>query len=74
MDRAKIRELMEASFRENGAFSAEEEIEVSALGLIGDDTWLRVEEGGFQVFRARPLRSGHSLLYSSAEDRVRVQD
>ena len=71
-DRNRVRDYVEASLGENGAYPTEEVFKANGPKLISRDANIVFNEGqeGYTIFWSRPLCSGYSINCSSEDDHI----
>lgn len=73
-DRDHIRSYLAESLRVTGAHPTPERFRADGPKPGAERASLRGDGDAYTAFWIRPLNPGHSLVFSSADDRVRVQD
>ena len=75
-DRNRVRDYVELSLCENGAYPTEEVFKANGPKLISRNANIDFNEGqeGYTIFWSRPLCSGYSINCSSEDDQVWIQD
>lgn len=73
-DREKVRAYFKAELEESGAYPTEENFKTHGPRIRGEHARVSIAQQDFSLFWNRPLRPGHAILYSSEDNRVRIQD